>query len=206
MSQDSSPIVFVVDDEPVVCQSLVALLSGEGHNAQSFPSAEDFLKDFESSRCGCLIADVRLPNMSGIELMRELSKSSLHPPVILISGHSDIPICVQAMKEGAFHFLEKPYRPFQLLDIVRSALEYDAKTRREQRGRHEKGQRLARLAPDELVVLKGIVAGKTSRDIAAEMDVSLRTIEYRRARIMEKLNVSSKAEMVAIAISAIAAE
>lgn len=189
------PTVFVVEDDPGVRTTLQELLQSVMLAVECFESAEDFLAVFDSSRPGCLVVDVRMPGMSGLDMLQQLESEEIVPPAIVITGHGDVPMTVKAMKQGAFDFLEKPYQPQELLDSINKAISLNAKQRSECSRRKELSLRLNRLLPEEKAVLKGILAGKTNETIAQELDVSLRTVQYRRASIMRKMEVDSKSEL-----------
>ena len=197
-----TPTVIIVDDDRFVRDSLAQLVASMDLAAECFESAEQFLDGADLSRPGCIVLDICLPGLSGLSLHKVLSESGFHPPVIIVSGHADIPTAVRAMKLGVFDFLEKPYFPKQLVEIIRAAITLDAKQREEASELECSKERLAKLTPEERAVLDGIGAGKTNRLIADELDISLRTIQFRRSSICSKLQLYSKPELVRAALDA----
>ena len=198
----SEATLFVVDDDPAVRDSLTQVATRMQLAAECFPTADEFLCAFDSSRPGCLVLDIRMPGMDGIELQAKLVEDGIQIPVIIITGHGDVPLGVRAMKQGAVDFLEKPFQPKQLTECIRKALSLDAR-RRDKRYRQDRAEsRLRRLTRQEREVMGRIVAGKPNKVIATELEVSLRTVQYRRASIMEKMEVESKAALIEAVISA----
>lgn len=196
MIATDQPTVFVVEDDPAVRETLTDLVTGVSLLVQCFGSAEEFLEQYDPSRPGCLVLDVRMPGMTGIELQERLTAEKSLLPIIIITGHGDVPMTVRAMKQGAFDFLEKPYRPSQLLESISKALQLDASRRQKQSQRQKIESRIQCLTSEERDVLRGIVAGRTNEAVAQQLDVSLRTVQYRRASLMKKLDVDTKAELL----------
>lgn len=190
------PTVFVVDDELMIRESLELLIQGAGFHTQCYESASAFLEALDISQPGCLLLDVRMPGMSGIELQERLRQDRVQLPVIFITGHGDVPMCVRALKNGAFHFLEKPYSPSELLASVRQAIQLDSERRRKGSRRRQFEARLALLSPSERAIMERVVAGKINKVIASELDISLRTMEYRKASLLRKLEVDSRADLI----------
>ena len=197
MSQ--SPTVWVVDDDQQVRESLAALIQSMDLDVECYASGREFLDHYLPTRPGCLVLDLRMPQISGLELFAMLSSRNIHLPVIMISGHGDIPAAVSAMKAGAIDFLEKPYRAAALMESVRRAIELDAHHRQAQAERDELVGRHQTLTTVETDVLQLTVAGKPDKAIAQRLDLSLRTIQLRRASVMRKLNAHSRAELILIA-------
>ena len=195
-----TPTVYVVEDDPAVRDTLVDLLQGAMWKIECYQSAEDFLQACDYSRPGCLLLDVRMPGMSGLDLQAKLLQEKVDLPVIILTGHGDVSMTVRAMKHGAVDFLEKPYRPQQLLASVAQALDLSAERQRKKQHREELLQRVSQLTPSEKEVLQLIVAGRTNEVIAEQLDVSLRTVQYRRADIMKKMDVESKAALLDIVL------
>jgi two-component system response regulator FixJ len=194
--QEPTPTVFVVDDDNAVRNSLRLLLKSVGLASQPLGSAAEFLETYRPSQPGCLVLDVRMPGMSGLELQRELNVRGATIPVIFITGHGDIPMAVEAMQQGAFDFLAKPFRDQELIDRVQRALSKDATTRTALEERERIRERLESLTPREREVLALMTQGKPNKIMAHELGVSQRTVEIHRARVMEKSGASSLAQLV----------
>ena len=192
----SNPVVMVVDDDTGVRNAMRSLLKSVGLNSQLHGSAQEFLSTYNPSQAGCLVLDIRMPGMSGLELQQELNIRGATIPVIFMTGHGDVPMAVEAMQHGAFDFLQKPFRDQDLLDRIQKAIARDAKLR-ESLGEHEKIRaRLGSLTEREREVLDLMILGKQNKAIAQDLGVSPRTIEIHRARVMEKMDVQSVAELV----------
>jgi FixJ family two-component response regulator len=194
--------VFVVDDDRMARESVCALVRSLGVRAESFPSAEDFLADYTPGRPGCLVTDVRMLGMSGVELQQKLKEDGVTLPVIVLTAYPRTPLTVKVMQQGAVTLLEKPYEEDDLWDAIRQALAVDARTRLERDWVQEVRRRLDSLTDKEREVLDGIVAGKSNKAIARELDVSIRTVENRRRDIFTKLQAESVAELVRLVIQA----
>ncbi|HEX6704444.1 MAG TPA: response regulator [Albitalea sp.] len=197
-----TPHVAIIDDDPAVRRSLGMLLDTRGWTSQQFERAGDFLDDPPPSRFNCLVIDVRIPGMSGLELFEELSrrtrsKQAYLPPVLFLSGHGDIPMVVQALKQGASDFLEKPADPRTLLDAVGKALAADRRARSDHESRESLLQEIAELTPREREVLTEMVAGFLSKQIADHLRISTKTVEAHRLRICHKFNVRTGMELAA---------
>ena len=195
------PTVFVVDDDAGVRESMQTLMHASGFAVQCYDSAETFLGSFDGRSRGCVVLDIKMPGMNGVEMLKQLRDQMWHIPVIMVTAHGNIPICVDSMKHGAVDFFEKPYHPKSLLDSVREAIRLDEESWEERHAKQERAEKLARLTDDEAHVLRGIADGKLLKTIASELDVSLRTIQFRRTSIMEKLGVANRAQLVQIASS-----
>lgn len=189
------PCVFLIDDDPAVRTSVSLLLTSMGHAVRAFESAQTFLDEYHESWPGCLVVDVRMPGMSGLDLQGKLKSDGVSLPVIVLTGYGDIPMAVRAMQAGAVTFLEKPFREQELWENVQKAIKLDGETRRRARHRAELLERLARLTPAERQVLDRVVDGHPNKQIAAELGVSQRTIEVRRANVMRKMQVASLVEL-----------
>jgi FixJ family two-component response regulator len=196
----SNPVVFIVDDEEAIRRSLSMLLRTAGHETRTFDSAQDFLDTYDPSQPGCLILDVRMPGMSGLELQDALNTHGCTLPVILITGHGDVPMAVRAVKRGAYHFLEKPFRNEELLEYVATCLESDHEQRQNRAAIEYDRERLARLTRREREIMDLVARGLLNKQVAAELGISVRTVEAHRARIMQKLDAGSVSELVRLAM------
>ena len=195
-------LVHVIDDDEAVRQSLAFLLTTAGFDVQTYESAPRFLEEAAKIKEGCVITDVRMPGMTGIELLRRIRELKLPLPVIVITGHGDVPLAVEAMKMGAIDFLEKPFEEELLLTSVRSALNALEKDHKRELERAEIERRLAALSHRERDVLEGLVAGQANKQIAFQLGISPRTIEIYRANLMTKMQATSLSELVRMAIIA----
>ena len=193
--------VFVVDDDEGVRTSLGILLDSAGYQAVSYPSAIEFLAHYDSGHAGCLLLDMRMPGMSGMDLLQELSRRGAFLPVIFITGHGDVPMAVEAMKTGAFDFLQKPFSPRDLLERLERALASDGEAREALSQTDELRRRHGTLTPREKEVMTLIVAGLANKVIAMDLKLSERTVEIHRARVMEKMVTRSVAHLVRMAMA-----
>lgn len=192
--------VFVVDDDDGVRTSLGILLDSAGYRAVPFSAATDFLAQYDAARPGCLLLDMRMPGMTGMELMQELAQRGAFLPVIFITGHGDVPLAVEAMKAGAFDFLQKPFSSRDLLERIERALAADTEARQLLSRIAELRQRHATLTPREKEVMGLIVSGHANKVIAMDLGLSERTVEIHRARVMEKMATRSVAHLVRMAL------
>jgi len=192
--------VFVVDDDEAVRASLKLLLKTLGLPAQTYASAQEFLATFDERRGGCLVLDIRMPGMSGLELQEELNTRGAMLPIIFITGHGDVPMAVEAMQRGAMDFLQKPFRDQDLLDRISEALAKDRAGRELLGNRERMRARVAALTPREREVMALVTQGKANKVIAADLDLSQRTVEIHRAHVMEKMGANSLAHLVRMAI------
>ena len=193
---NKNPVVMVVDDDSGVRNAMRALLKSVGISATLYPSAQEFLAAFDPHQPGCLLLDIRMPGMSGMDLQQELNLRGAVVPVIFMSGHADIPMAVEAMQHGAFDFLQKPFRDQDLLDRIQRAIAKDTERRLALGERSRIKTHLESLTDREREVLELLTKGKQNKQIAQELGVSPRTIEIHRARVMEKMNAHSIAELV----------
>jgi FixJ family two-component response regulator len=196
---EKEPTVFVVDDDASVRRSTERLVRSLGFDVRTFPSAKEFLEHARGPGPACLVLDVHLPGLGGLDLQGELTRAGVRIPIIFITGHGSIPMTVRAMKAGAVEFLTKPVRPRDLLAAVHAAIEHD---RGAQRARHEAEalrERYERLTPREREVMALVVAGQLNKQIAGELATSERTIKFHRAHVMEKMAAPSLAELVQMA-------
>lgn len=188
--------VFVVDDDEASRDSVRCLVEPMGVAVELFPSAEEFLDAYDPSRPGCLVTDLRMLGMSGLDLQEELSRRGIRIPTIVMSGYADVPVTVRAMQQGALTLLEKPCRGMELWDAIQKALELNQKTHAENARRREIENRLQTLTEQEQQILEAIVEGTPNKAIANTLDVSLRTVEARRKCIFQKMKTHSVAELV----------
>jgi FixJ family two-component response regulator len=190
------PTIYVVDDDEGVRNSLRFLLRSVGLATRPFASAHEFLESYDQKHPGCLVLDVRMPGMSGLELQQQLNLRGAIIPVIFITGHGDIPMAVEAMQHGAFDFLQKPFRDQDLIDRIQRALERDARSRAALAHHEQIRERFNSLTPREREVLALMTRGKPNKVMAGELGVSQRTVEIHRARVMEKTGAASLAQLV----------
>jgi two-component system response regulator FixJ len=190
------PIVFIVDDDEAVRNSLRLLVKSVGLTAAALVSAQEFLATYDPQQPGCLLLDVRMPGMSGLELQQRLNLLGAVIPVIFITGHGDVPMAVEAMQQGAFDFLQKPFRDQDLIDRIQRALEKDRANHAVLGERSRIREQHETLTPREREVLAGVTSGKANKVMAADLGLSQRTIEIHRARVMEKMGASSLAHLV----------
>jgi len=200
MSAD--PVVFVVDDDQAIRSSLEWLIESVGLGVETYATADEFMHSYYPGRAGCLLLDVRMPGMSGLELQEHFAKNDIHIPIIIITGHGDVHMAVRAMKAGAIDFIEKPFNDELLLQSIRNALAADKKQREVQTQRAEIAARLAHLTPREHEVMEMVTDGRSNKEIALGLGVSAKTVEAHRARVMEKMEASSLAELVRMVMAA----
>jgi len=196
MMTDQQPTVFVVDDDPAVGDAIRLLLRSVGLPARTFSSAGEFLHAYDPESPGCLVLDVRMPGMSGLDLQARLHEMGSALPIIFVTAHGDVPMAVDAMKAGATDFIQKPFRDQELLDKVHEALASDAQLRSDRMNRANITELLESLSPREREVMDLIVAGKSNKGIALSLGISQRTVEIHRARVMEKMQVRSVSLLV----------
>ena len=199
---DSTPTVFIVDDDAAIRFAMQALMDSVNLNHEIFASADDFLEKSAGQRPGCLVLDIRMPGLGGLELQEELIRRGNTLPIIFITGHGDVPMAVEAMQKGAVDFIQKPFRDQELLDRIREALATDEERREAQQHHAEVAHRLERLTNREREVFDLVVTGKPNKVIAYELGVSQRTVEIHRARVMEKMQARSLADLVKMHMSA----
>ena len=193
---NSEPTAFIVDDDESVCVGLKILLESMGIKVECYASSVDFLESYDPYRPGCVIMDVRMPEMSGLELQKKLNEFDYTIPIIIITGYGDVPTAVKAMEMGALILLEKPLEEQVLLESVQKALAKDAKARKEWTEQTAVKERLDALSQREREVLNLVVAGKSNKKIAIELGISEKTVDFHRANIKEKTRVNSVAELV----------
>ena len=190
------PTVYVVDDDSSTRELLAWLMKRNELRVEAFPDARSFIASYASGRPGCLLVDLNMPGMSGLDLQQYLKENGVVLPVIFLSGRADVPKAVRAVREGAIDFIEKPFDYKHVVALVRDCLKRDAEGRDERERRRRHAERLAQLTQREREVLDLVVAGRTNREVAEALDISVKTVEAHRARLMEKLQVDSLAELV----------
>jgi FixJ family two-component response regulator len=194
----TNPTVYLVDDDPAVLKATSRLLRSAGLNVALYASAQEFLGAYNERACGCLMLDISMPGLNGLELQRALAQRGSQLPIIFLTGRADVPMSVRAMKEGAVDLLTKPADEAVLIGAVQAAIEKDRINMHERSRRAEIMQRLATLTPREREVLEQVVAGKLNKQTAAELGTGEKTIKVHRARVMQKMGVTSLAELVRI--------
>lgn len=197
---EGAPIVYIVDDDASVRESLKRLMKSVGLEARIYASGREFLQDERPDVPGCLVLDIRMPRMSGIELQRELALSEDELPIIFITGHGDVSLAVQAMKEGALDFLEKPFNDQDLIDTVQRAIDRHREAQSRRIEHDEISRRVDSLSPREREVLEFVITGMLNKQIAAELGTSEKTVKVHRARVMSKMEADSVAELVRLAV------
>ena len=193
---NARPTIFVVDDDAAVRDALKMLLRSVGQAVETYGSGQEFLDTYSEDRPGCLVLDIRMPGMSGLELQQKLNEKHSILPIIFITGHGDVPMAVEAMQAGAVDFIQKPFRDQDLIDRINQALEKDLSNRAALGERNDIRRRLETLTPREREVLDLVVHGKANKVIAGDLKLSQRTVEIHRARVMEKMQASSLAHLV----------
>jgi two-component system response regulator TtrR len=193
---EPTPTVFVVDDDEGMRKGLRFLLESAGYRVETLDSAQAFLDRYRPSMRGCVLLDVRMPGMSGLELQERLRAEDIAIPVIIVTAHANVPMAVDAMQNGALDFIEKPFEGSALLSRVRRALAHDARHRVRDGERKACSERLESLTPREREVLDLVVEGMLNKQIAAELGISMKTVEHHRARAMQKMQVESLAHLV----------
>ena len=192
----SAPLIYVVDDDDAFRDSLRWLLESSGYRVATYPSAATFLENYRLESGACVVLDVRMPGTSGLELQQEISRRGRSIPVIFVTGHGDVPMAVQAIKHGAFDFIEKPFKDEVLLALIEKATKSDAALRVEDAQRQSTAARLATLTQREREIMECVVAGKRNKAIAEELGISVKTVEIHRSRVMEKMGAESLAALI----------
>lgn len=195
----AEPVVFVVDDDEAICRSLGLLIEDIGLKAQAFTSAQHFLSAYDPAQPGCLVLDVRMSGMSGLELQSRLNELGMHIPTIIMTGHGDVPMAVEAMKAGALDFVEKPFRDQVMLDSIQKAVAFDCQTREVQRQRADFRSKLEMLTQREQQIIDMLIGGKANKVIAYELEISQKTVDFHRSNILGKLGVNSVVDLVRLA-------
>ena len=198
---NEKPTVFLVDDDKSVRDAIAWLIESVGLNVQSFESATDFLETYDATQPGCLVLDVRMPGMSGLELQQQLATRRSGIPIIIVTGHGDVPMCIRAFENGAFAFLEKPVNHQALLDYIQRALEEDRNNRLKVGAGPDIDYRINLLTAREKEVMELLVSGKTMKQIAADLEISIQTCSKHRAKVLEKLQVGNDVELVHLVLT-----
>lgn len=188
--------VFLIDDDQAVRDAVGLLLRTDGLAVETFTSAAGFLESGAAERAGCLVLDVRMPGMSGLDLQQQMRTRGYRTPIIFMTGHGDVPMAIRAMKAGAFDFIEKPFQGKTLLERIHEALKLDTCERHRRAQRAEAATRMAQLSPREREVLDRIALGRYNKTIAAELGISVSTVEIHRKRVMEKLQAESLSDLI----------
>jgi two-component system response regulator FixJ len=196
----SSPTVHIIDDDSAVRESLVALVQMRGMQAKGYPSAEAFLAGLQPSDTGCIVCDVRMPGLTGLQLLEKLAELKSTLPVIIITAYADVPTAVRAMQAGAVTFLEKPANDDDLIAAIQQALNLEQAQAALRRQKSEVENKLATLTADEIAVMRKMLEGLPNKRIASDLDIGLRTVELRRSNIMKKMGAGSLAELVRLAL------
>ena len=194
------PLVFVVDDDGDVTTQIEQLLETVGLKTRAYHSATEFLDSYNPDQPGCLILDVRMPGMSGLELQAKLVTDSIPLPIIFLTGYGDVPMVVEAMKMGAVGFIEKPFRNQVLVDAIHEALATEGTVRQQQAQRNRVEEKLAKLSKRERQVMAVLLTGKTTKAVAAKLGISRKTVDYHRARIIHKMRVDSLLEIAQLVL------
>ncbi len=194
------PTAYVVDDDESIRTLWRWLMESNGVAVRTFATATEFIESYRSGDAGCLVLDLKLPGMSGLELQEYLNSKGIEIPIVFVTGHGDVPAAVSALKGGAVDFIEKPFSHREVLSIIENALQRDAENREKRARRSRIAGRLAMLTEREREVLQRVIEGKPNKIIAADLDISMKTVEFHRAKVMEKMGVTSVAELVQFAM------
>jgi two-component system response regulator TtrR len=200
ISPDQHPTAYVVDDDESIRTLWRWLMESNGIAVRTFATAADFIESYANGGAGCLVLDLRLPGMSGLELQQYLNSRGVEIPIVFVTGHGDVPAAVSALKGGAVDLIQKPFSHREVLSIIQKAFQKDAENREKRARRSRTADRLAALTEREREVLQRVVEGKPNKIIASELDISVKTVEFHRAKVMEKTGVDSVAELVHIAM------
>ena len=198
---DIQQTVYVVEDDEAVRDSLELLLKPDGKPVKTYESATAFLKDYSDKMAGCIVLDIRMPGMDGMELQKKLNEKHSILPIIFVTGHGDVPMAVDAMKEGAVDFIQKPYREEALLEKIEAALKQDLEQRKSLDEKQEIIRRIKSLTPREHEIMDRMIAGQANKVIAIELEISQRTVEIHRSRVMHKMGTHSLAHLVRMVLS-----
>ncbi len=198
---DIQQTVYVVEDDEAVRDSLELLLKSDGKPVKTYESATAFLKEYSDKMAGCIVLDIRMPGMDGMELQKKLNEKHSILPIIFVTGHGDVPMAVDAMKEGAVDFIQKPYREEALLEKIEAALKQDLDQRKSLDEKQEIIRRIKSLTPREHEIMDRMIAGQANKVIAIELEISQRTVEIHRSRVMHKMGTHSLAHLVRMVLS-----
>jgi two-component system, LuxR family, response regulator FixJ len=198
--------VFVVDDDPALLRLIRKLVETSGRTVETYASAQEFLETSKSARPGCLVLDVRMPGMSGLALQERLAVDAISLPILIITGFGDVPVAVQAMRQGAFDFIEKPFSGQMLIDRIEAALQEDARRRRDRGERDEIKRRVQLLTPREKQVMDLVVQGRPNKSVGTALGLSPKTVEVHRANVMKKMAAGSLAELVRMVLAIVEKE
>jgi FixJ family two-component response regulator len=194
------PIAYVVDDDESIRTLWRWLMESNGIAVRTFATAAEFIESYRNGDAGCLVLDLKLPGMSGLELQEYLNRKDIEIPIVFVTGHGDVPAAVSAIKGGAIDFIQKPFSHREVLSIIEKAFQRDAEIRERRTRRSRIAGRLATLTEREQEVLQRVIEGKPNKIIAADLDISMKTVEFHRAKVMEKMGVTSVAELVQFAM------
>jgi len=197
---DQAPTAYVVDDDESIRTLWRWLMESNGIAVRTFATAEEFIESYRNGGAGCLVLDIKLPDMSGLELQEYLNGRDIEIPIVFVTGHGDVPAAVSALKGGAVDFIQKPFSHREVLAIIANAFQRDAELRDKRTRRSNIAGRLATLTEREREVLQRVIEGKPNKIIASELDISVKTVEFHRAKVMEKTGVDSVAELVQVAM------
>ena len=197
--EHTEPVVFVVDDDEAICRSLGLLIEDVGLRVEAFTSAQHFLSAYDPAQPGCLVLDVRMSGMSGLELQARLNELGMRIPTVIMTGHGDVPMAVEAMKAGALDFIEKPFRDQVMLDSIQKAVSLDRQVRETEKRHEDFRSRLDLLTQREQQILDLLVGGKTNKAIAYELGISQKTVDFHRSNVLNKLGVNSVVDLVRLA-------
>jgi len=198
---DIQQTLYVVEDDEAVRDSLELLLKSDSKPVKTYESANAFLQDYSEKMAGCIVLDIRMPGMDGMELQKKLNEKHSILPIIFVTGHGDVPMAVDAMKEGAVDFIQKPYREEALLEKIEAALEQDREQRKSLDEKQEIVRRVKSLTPREREIMERMIAGQANKVIAIELEISQRTVEIHRSRVMHKMGTHSLAHLVRMVLS-----
>lgn len=200
MTMSSEPTVFIVDDDAAIRHAMEFLMRSVDMKYEIYASADEFLTGWNETQGGCLVLDIRMPRMGGLELQERLRERGSSLPIIFITGHADVPMAVDAMQKGAFDFIQKPFRDQELLERIAAALKTDRARRAEHERKSDVCERMTTLTPREREVMDLVVTGKPNKVVAFELGVSQRTVEIHRARVMDKMGARSLADLVRMSL------